>query len=74
MNPAQVLGLALVFATFCVLMGLVLRFCQVERRRALAGEGGGSDQRIAWLLLAVIAVGAVLAVITAQLVFFKAWG
>jgi len=74
MIAGQVAGLAAVFAVFCVAMALILGFCFAERRRAAASGAALSGRRIAWLLAAVVALGAGLALTTAYLIFFKTWG
>ncbi len=74
MNPQQIAGLILVFVAFCVLMGLILRYCQRERARALQGNDGGAEKPVALLISGIIASGAALAIITAYLVFFRNWG
>lgn len=73
------LSLTIVFAIFCVIMGGVLAFCLRERKRALASEiidarrDEQADNRVAALLFGAIFVGALLALITAYLVFFREW-
>jgi len=73
MIAGQVAGLIAVFAVFCIAMGAILYFCLAERRRASASGAPLSGRRIAWLLAAVVALGAGLALTTAYLIFFKTW-
>jgi hypothetical protein len=74
-----VLGLTIVFVVFCVIMGGILAFCLRERRRALANAATDSqrdeaaDNRVAVILFGAIFVGALLALTTAYLVFFRQW-
>ncbi len=73
MIAGQVAGLAAVFAVFCLTMGVILRFCFAERRQATVSGATLSGRRIAWLLAAIVALGAGLALTTAYLIFFKTW-
>lgn len=73
------LSLMLVFGLFCIIMGAVLALCLRERKRALANQGidarrdTAADNRVALALFGAIIVGALLALITAYLVFFRQW-
>ena len=73
------LSLTLVFAVFCAIMAGVLAFCLRERKRALASEvidarrDETADNRVALVLFGAIFVGALLALTTAYLGFFRQW-
>ena len=71
--------LAIIFGIFCVIMFCVLAFCLRERKHALANQladarrDEAADNRVAVVLFGSIIVGAVLALITAYVVFFREW-
>ena len=71
--------LAIIFGTFCTIMFGVLAFCLRERKRALsslvadARRDEAADNRVAVTLFGAIIAGAVLALITAYVVFFRDW-
>ena len=71
--------LAIIFGVFCVIMFCVLAFCLRERKHALANQQAdarrdeAADNRVAVVLFGSIIVGAVLALITAYVVFFREW-
>ena len=73
------LSLVLVFGFFCLIMAAVLALCLRERKRAMANRGidakrdEQADNRVAKALFGAIIVGALLALITAYLVFFRQW-
>ena len=73
------LSLVLVFGLFCLIMAAVLALCLRERKRAMANRGidakrdEQADNRVAKALFGAIIVGALLALITAYLVFFRQW-
>ena len=73
------LSLAVILLVFVGIMFGVLAFCLRERRRALANQGidarrdEDADNRIAIVLFGGIIGGAVLALITAYVVFFRQW-
>jgi len=78
------LSLTIVFVAFCVIMGALLIFCIRERRMVdgLAGVNNApmtaqaieaEDSRIVKVLFGSIIVGALLALITGYLVFFRTW-
>ena len=73
------LSLVLVFGLFCVIMAAVLALCLRERKRAMANRGidakrdEQADNRVAKALFGAIIIGALLALITAYLVFFRQW-
>lgn len=70
-----------VFLAFCLLMGAVLMFCIRERRMVdglttppeSAESMEAEDSRIVKVLFGAIIAGALLALITGWLVFFKTW-
>jgi hypothetical protein len=79
-----VASLAAVFAAFCVIMGAVLMFCIRERRMVDGLEANNQlpmtaeaieaeDSRIVKVLFGAIIAGALLALITGYLVFFRTW-
>ncbi len=74
MNPLQIAGLILVLVAFCVMMGLILRYFQRERARALNAGDNGPEKPVALLISGIIASGAALAILTAYLIFFRNWG
>ena len=71
--------LAIIFGIFCTIMFGVLAFCLRERKRALANQAidarrdEAADNRVAVTLFGAIIAGAVLALITAYVVFFRDW-
>ena len=73
------LSLIVILLVFVCIMFGVLAFCLRERKRALANQGidarrdEDADNRIAMVLFGGIIVGAVLALITAYVVFFRQW-
>ena len=73
------LSLALVFGLFCLIMAAVLALCLRERKRAMANRGidakrdEQADNRVAKALFGAIIVGALRALITAYLIFFRQW-
>ena len=73
------LSLAVILLVFVGIMFGVLAFCLRERKRALANQGidarrdEDADNRIAVVLFGGIIGGAVLALITAYVVFFRQW-
>ena len=72
------LDLIAILVVFLAIMFGVLGFCLRERKRALAHDvpdakrDEANDNRIAVILFGAIIVGALLALITAYLVFFRA--
>jgi heme/copper-type cytochrome/quinol oxidase subunit 2 len=72
-------SLIAIIGVFCAIMFGVLGFCLRERRRARANRSGNTDvdhaqdTRVAIVLFGAIIVGAVLALITMYLVFFRQW-
>jgi uncharacterized integral membrane protein len=79
------LSLSIVFIAFCVIMGAVLMFCIRERRMVdglaavknaptTAEAIEAEDSRIVKVLFGSIIMGALLALITGYLVFFRTWG
>lgn len=82
-----VISLIAIFLSFCIIMGAVLMFCIRERRMVdgLDGIDGAAqsfdnaetmeaeDNRIVMVLFGAIIVGALLALITGYLVFFRSW-
>ena len=72
-------SLILIIGIFCAIMFGVLAFCIRERKRTLARRTGGIEQdqaedaRVAVVLFGAIIVGALLALITMYLVFFRQW-
>ncbi|MEQ1517672.1 MAG: hypothetical protein ABL931_14405 [Usitatibacteraceae bacterium] len=73
------LSLFAVFTVFCIIMGAVLALCIRERKRALASQvldarrDEDADNRVAIVLFGAIFLGALLALTTAYLVFFREW-
>lgn len=89
-----VTALLIVFLAFCLLMGGVLAFCLVERRKidglgrngvrvlpeetpikdlTVSSSDEADDNRVAVVLFGTIVIGALLALITGYLVFFRTW-
>ena len=70
-------SLLLVFFVFCLLMGGVLAFCLRERKQnaalSTAEKDTASDNRVAVILFGAIVLGALLAITTAWLIFFRDW-
>ena len=72
-------SLILIIGIFCAIMFGVLAFCIRERKRTLARRTSGIEQdqaedaRVAVVLFGAIIVGALLALITMYLVFFRQW-
>ena len=68
-----------IIGIFCALMFGVLAFCLRARKRSLASQvrsienDHAEDARIAVVLFGAIIVGALLALITMYLVFFRQW-
>jgi hypothetical protein len=80
-----VVSLTAVFLAFCIIMGAVLMFCIRERRMVDGTDGEtksfdsaeaieAKDNRIVIVLFGAIIAGALLALITGYLVFFRDWG
>lgn len=73
------LSLIVILLVFVGIMFGVLAFCLRERKRALANReidarrDEDADNRIAVVLFGGIIVGAILALITAYVVFFRQW-
>lgn len=83
------LSLVLVFLAFCILMAGVLAICLRERRKidgygnpprhlqtALhlnQAQAYAADKRVAYVLFGSILGGAILALFTGYLVFFREW-
>ena len=73
------ISLILIIGIFCAIMFAVLGFCLRERKRTLTDHVGSvesdqaGDARVAVVLFGAIIVGAVLALITMYLVFFRQW-
>ncbi len=80
------LSLVVVFGVFCVIMAAVLMFCIRERRMVdgldpaatraapqTAEDIENEDARIVKVLFGAIIAGALLALITGYLVFFRTW-
>jgi heme/copper-type cytochrome/quinol oxidase subunit 2 len=78
-------SLVIVFLAFCLIMGAVLMYC-IRERRMIDGLDGevtppqsaeameSEDNRIVVVLFGAIIMGALLALITGYLVFFRTWG
>ncbi|MEI6738583.1 MAG: hypothetical protein WCL29_08920 [Pseudomonadota bacterium] len=76
------IGLAAVFLAYCFIMGAVLMFC-IRKRRMVDGLENSppitaetievEDGRIVKVLFGAMIAGAVLALITGYLVFFRSW-
>ena len=72
-------SLFLIIGIFCAIMFGVLGFCLRERKRTLANQVSSvekdqaEDARVAVVLFGAIIVGALLALITMYLVFFRQW-
>ena len=72
-------SLILILGIFCAIMFGVLAFCLRERKRTLADpvstveRDQAEDTRVAMVLFGSIIVGALLALITMYLVFFRQW-
>ena len=76
------ISLAVIIGIFCAIMFGVLAFCFRMRKRSVADEAvgvngvekaRGEDARVAVVLFGAIIVGALLALITMYLVFFRQW-
>ena len=72
-------SLILIIGIFSAIMFGVLAFCLQMRKRTLARQADNiaedhvEDKRVAIVLFGAIVVGAVLALITMYLVFFRQW-
>ena len=72
-------SLILIIAIFSAIMFGVLAFCLQMRKRTLARQGNNTaqdhveDKRVAIVLFGAIIIGAVLALMTMYLVFFRQW-
>ena len=72
-------SLILIAGIFCAIMFGILAFCLHERKQTLkkvvssAKSDQAEDSRVAIVLFGSIIVGAVLALITMYLVFFRQW-
>lgn len=68
-----------IIGIFCALLFGVLAFCLRTRKRSLASQvrsiekDHAEDARVAVVLFGAIIVGALLALITMYLVFFRQW-
>ncbi|MEO8104564.1 MAG: hypothetical protein ABI790_18770 [Betaproteobacteria bacterium] len=73
------LSLILIAAIFCLIMAGILAFCLRTRKHTLANltddaeRDRAEDSRVAVVLFGAIIVGALLALITMYLVFFRQW-
>jgi hypothetical protein len=72
-------SLVVILVVFFAIMIAVLSFCLKERKRAVAlrevdpRHDRAMDNRIAVILFGAIIVGALLALVTAYVVFFRQW-
>ncbi len=72
-------SLIAIWGSFVAIMFGVLGFCLVERKRALASgisdaeRDKRADKRVLLVLFASMIAGALLALITAYVVFFRVW-
>ena len=77
--PVLDLSLILIAGIFCLIMFGILAFCLRERKHTLnklvssTESDQAEDSRVAIVLFGSIIVGAVLALITMYLVFFRQW-